>query len=83
MNVKQKMIAGLCASLVLLGSAAALPQTAVQPDYAVTVSAAEADYDWSGFLKRMRAGLPAARRSKLQMSAFCIRLPMKAAGRRA
>lgn len=52
MNVKQKMIAGLCASLVLLGSAAALPQTAVQPDYAVTVSAAEADYDWSGFLKK-------------------------------
>ena len=52
MTVKQKMIAGLCASLMLLGGTASLPQICMQPDYAVTVSAAEEDYDWAGFLKK-------------------------------
>ena len=49
----KKQITLLCSAALLLScTAAVLPQQFTASDYALTVSAAEADYDWAGFLKK-------------------------------
>ena len=49
----KKKIAILCSAVCLLScTAAVLPQGFLQQGYSLTVSAAEEDYDWAGFLKK-------------------------------
>lgn len=49
----KKKIAILCSAVCLLScTAAVLPQGILQQGCSLTVSAAEEDYDWSGFLKK-------------------------------
>ena len=49
----KKKIAVLCSAVCLLScTAAVLPQGFLQQGYSLTVSAAEEDYDWAGFLKK-------------------------------
>ena len=49
----KKKIAILCSAVCLLScTAAVLPQGFLQQGYSLTVTAAEEDYDWAGFLKK-------------------------------
>ena len=48
----QRILAGFLSAVMLTASGALLPQSCVQPEYALTAFAAEEDYDWAGFLKK-------------------------------
>ena len=52
MKQNRKMQAVLLSALVLLGSGAVVQPENILSGTEITVSAAEADYDWSGFLKK-------------------------------
>lgn len=50
--MNKKWIAGLCSAMMLISSAAILPDGFTAPANRITVSAAEEDYPWSTYLKK-------------------------------